>query len=58
MIDETYTMNDAGEDSDILVTYDQEKSMKTIAWTRQVRKQPGVLLPGGTRQPHLVRAEL
>jgi len=35
MIDETYTMTDAGADSHVLLTYDHPKSMKTIAWTRQ-----------------------
>ena len=35
MVDETYTMNDAGEGSEILLTTDHPKSMKTIAWTRQ-----------------------
>lgn len=37
MVDETYTMNDA-EASDgnrVLLTVDHEKSMKTIAWTRE-----------------------
>jgi uncharacterized protein len=37
MGDETYTMADAGEDSDILITYDHPLSMKTIAWIRQYR---------------------
>jgi type 1 glutamine amidotransferase len=35
MVDETYTMADAGEDSAILFTAQHEKSMKTIGWTRQ-----------------------
>jgi len=35
MIDETYTMDDAGDGSEILLTIQHEKSMKTIAWTRQ-----------------------
>jgi len=35
MIDETYTMADAGEGSHVLLTVDHPKSMKTIAWTRQ-----------------------
>lgn len=34
MVDETYTMADAGEDCDVLLTAEQPKSMKTIAWTR------------------------
>lgn len=37
MVDETYTMNDAGEDSEILLTVDHPQSMKTIAWTRTYR---------------------
>lgn len=40
MIDETYTMADAGEGSQVLLTYDQPKSMNTIAWTRQYRNSP------------------
>lgn len=35
MIDETYTMDDAGDGSEILLTMEHEKSMKTIGWTRQ-----------------------
>jgi len=35
MIDEVYTMDSASEDSDILITTDHPKSMKTIAWTRK-----------------------
>ena len=38
MVDETYTMADAGPDSDILLTIDHPKSMKTIAWTRQFKR--------------------
>jgi len=38
MIDETYTMADAGPDSQILLTVDHPKSMKTIGWTRQYKK--------------------
>ena len=37
MIDETYTMADAGEGSDILLTTDHPRSLGTIAWTRQYR---------------------
>jgi hypothetical protein len=37
MVDETYTMNDAGEGSHVLLTTDHEKSMRTLAWTRQYR---------------------
>jgi type 1 glutamine amidotransferase len=34
MVDETYTMNDVGASSEILLTVDHPKSMRTIAWTR------------------------
>jgi len=37
IVDETYAMNDAGEGSDVLLTTDHPKSMKTIAWTRQYK---------------------
>lgn len=37
MIDEVYTMDSASEDSDILITTDHPKSMKTIAWTREYK---------------------
>jgi trehalose utilization protein len=36
MVDETYLMEDAGKDSHVLLTTDHPKSMRTIAWTRQV----------------------
>jgi hypothetical protein len=38
MVDETYTMNDAEADSEILLTVDHPKSMKTIAWARNYKK--------------------
>jgi hypothetical protein len=38
MVDETYVMNDAGEDSEILLTVDHPQSMKTIAWTRSYKR--------------------
>ena len=34
MIDETYTMADAGPDSEVLLTTSHPKSMRTLAWTR------------------------
>jgi hypothetical protein len=34
MVDETYLMQDAGEDSHVLLTTDHPKSMRTIAWAR------------------------
>jgi type 1 glutamine amidotransferase len=36
--DETYTMADAGEGNEILLTTDHPKSMKTLAWTRACKK--------------------
>ena len=38
MIDETYSMADAGEGSKILLTTDHPKSMKTLGWARQYKK--------------------
>lgn len=38
LVDETYTMQDAGPGSDILLTTDHPRSMKTIGWTRQYKK--------------------
>jgi type 1 glutamine amidotransferase len=35
MTDETYTMDNAGPGSEILLTVDHPHSMRTIAWTRQ-----------------------
>ena len=37
MTDETYSMAGAGDGSQILLTYDHPKSMRTIAWARQYR---------------------
>ncbi len=37
MIDETYTMDSAGDDSEILLTTDHEQSMTVLAWARQYR---------------------
>jgi type 1 glutamine amidotransferase len=37
MVDETYAMADAGTGSEILLTMDHPRSMKTIAWTRPYR---------------------
>ena len=36
IVDETYDMADAGEGSEILLTTDHPKSLKTVAWTRSV----------------------
>ncbi|MCY3017958.1 MAG: ThuA domain-containing protein [Planctomycetota bacterium] len=38
MTDETYTMADAGTGSEILLTVEHPRSMKTVGWTRQYRK--------------------
>ena len=38
MLDETYTMGDPAPDSDVLLTADDPKSMKCIAWTRRYKK--------------------
>jgi hypothetical protein len=35
MTDETYTMPNAEEGNELLLTYDHPRSMRTIAWTRQ-----------------------
>jgi trehalose utilization protein len=47
MVDETYQMNDAGSDCDVLLTTDHPKSMKTIAWTRQFRNAKVLCLQSG-----------
>jgi hypothetical protein len=47
MVDETYTMADAAEGSDILLTVEHPKSMKTIGWTRQFKKARVFCLESG-----------
>lgn len=37
MVDETYTMDEPGEGSQVLLTADHPNSMKSIAWTRQYK---------------------
>ena len=37
MIDETYSMNDAGDDSQVILTTDHPKSMQFLGWTRQYK---------------------
>lgn len=37
MVDETYTMQEPGDGSEVLIITDHPNSMKTIAWTRQHR---------------------
>lgn len=38
--DETYLMNNAGEDSRILLTTEHPSSMRTLAWTRRYKQAP------------------
>jgi uncharacterized protein len=38
MVDETYTMDDAGAGNEVLLTTDHPRSMRTIAWTRAYRQ--------------------
>ena len=38
MVDETYSMASAGQDSHILLTTDHPESMRVLGWTRQFRK--------------------
>jgi hypothetical protein len=47
MVDETYTMADADEGSEILLTVDHPKSMRTIGWTRQFKKSRVFCLESG-----------
>lgn len=47
MIDETYTMADAGEGSEILLNTDHPKSMKTLGWARQYQKSRVFCLESG-----------
>jgi len=47
MPDETYTMDNADEGSEILLTADHPKSMKTIAWTRKCGKSRVFCLQSG-----------
>jgi hypothetical protein len=37
LVDETYTVDDAGAGCEILLTTDHPKSMRTLAWTRRYR---------------------
>lgn len=47
MIDESYTMADAGAGSEILLTTDHPKSMKTIGWTREYKQSRVFCLESG-----------
>jgi len=37
MVDETYSMNDAGGDSQVILNTDHPKSMQVLGWTRQYK---------------------
>ena len=47
IVDETYNIGDADEDSHILLTTDHPQSMKTIAWTRTFGKARVFCYRGG-----------
>ena len=47
MVDETYDMADAASGSQILLTVEHERSMKTIAWTRQYKASRVFCLQSG-----------
>lgn len=47
MVDETYTMSEPGEGSEVILTANHPKSMKAIAWTRQYRKSRVLNLQSG-----------
>jgi len=47
MTDETYTMPDAGEDSEILLSVNHPRSMKHIAWTRRHRQSRALNVQSG-----------
>jgi len=47
MTDETYTMADAGAGSEILLTAEHPKSMRTIGWTRSYRRSRVFCLQSG-----------
>ena len=47
MGDETYTMNEPGADSEVLLTVDHPRSMRNIAWARQYGKSRVFCLQSG-----------
>ena len=47
MVDETYVMDDAGEGSEVLLTTDHPKSMRTIAWARAYKRARVFCLQSG-----------
>jgi uncharacterized protein len=40
IVDEVYSMRDAGEGSRVLLTVDHPESMRTVGWTRRYRESP------------------
>lgn len=47
MVDETYTMDEPGDDSRVLLTLDHPESMKSICWVRRHRKSRVLCLQSG-----------
>jgi len=47
MVDELYLMGDPDEGNDILLTTDDERSMKSLAWAREHKKSRGLFLQSG-----------
>ena len=47
MVDETYTMADAGPGNHILLTTDHPRSMRTLAWTRRYKNSRVFCLESG-----------
>ena len=47
MVDETYAMDDADEDSQVLLTTDHPLSMRTLAWTRRFGRARVFCYAGG-----------
>jgi hypothetical protein len=47
MLDETYSMDSAGQDSHLLLTTDHPDSMRVLGWTREFRKSRVFCLQSG-----------
>ena len=47
MVDETYAMTNAGPDSHVLLTTDNPRSLKTLAWTRTYKQARVFVLASG-----------
>jgi hypothetical protein len=47
ILDETYSMDGAGADSEVLLTTEHPRSMPTLAWTRQFHKSRVFCYQGG-----------